>query len=217
MKNLDKILLIDKPEGMTSHDVVDKVREATGEKCVGHAGTLDPMASGLLIVLVGREMTKRQSEFMKQDKVYEAEIALGAVSDTYDKEGRIQLSIHNFQFLIKEEDVKKIIKENFTGEIEQIPPMYSAVKVKGKKLYQYARKGQKVEIKPRKIFIYDVKILNLQGNTLTLRIHCSSGTYIRSIAHDLGQKLGCGGYLNQLRRIKIGEFTVEDAIRLAAI
>ncbi len=241
------ILLIDKPAGITSHDVVDKVRTITGENTVGHAGTLDPAATGLLIVLVGREATKRQAEFMKQDKVYEAEIVLGAVSDTYDGDGVIkEVGMRKEEVGI--EKIQEVIEKNFTGEIEQVPPIYSAIRVKGKKLYKYAREGQKVEIKPRKVMVYEIKICHpdrffchsgldpesrnkkkgldsrLRGNdrkgvkagtaTLNLRIHCSSGTYIRSIANDLGQLLGCGGYLSKLRRIKIGNFDIKDARKL---
>lgn len=256
---MNNILLIDKPAGMTSHDVVDKVRITSGEKKVGHTGTLDPAVTGLLIVLVGREATKRQAEFLHLDKIYEAEIVFGAISDTYDREGEIQVS--GIKYLVLSiERIQEILKKHFMGEIEQIPPIYSAIKVKGRKLYEYARKGQKVEIKPRKVNIYDIKILGYSSHpeetkdlvnsrakrdscatarrrhilwrrttkakggtwsqaqndlpTLNLRIHCSSGTYIRSIAHDLGQALGCGGYLNNLRRVKIGDFNVKDAVKL---
>lgn len=221
------ILLINKPSGPTSHDIVDRVRKITGEKRVGHAGTLDPFAEGLLIVLAGREATKRQSEFMKLDKEYVATLRLGRESDTGDLTGKFQMS--NVPCLpagkIQMSKIKEILKL-FIGEIDQVPPEYSAIKIKGKKAYELARKGEKVDLKPRKIKIYDIKILEYQWPLLKLKINCSSGTYIRSLARDIGRKLKCaagrslvpcGAYLEKLVRTKIGRYSLGSALSLEDI
>jgi len=210
---IDKnILLINKPPGPTSHDIVDKVRRITGERRVGHAGTLDPFAEGLLIVLVGRESTKRQSEFMKLDKEYVTTIHLGAETDTNDLTGKQIEST----FLTKSdpptlEIIQKILK-SFTGEIDQIPPQYSAIKIKGKKAYELARKGINIELKSRKIKIYSIKIISYKYPALELKINCSSGTYIRSLARDIGKELKQGAYLEKLTRTKIGKYLLKNAV-----
>ena len=210
-------LLIDKPKGMTSHDVVDVVRNKTGEKRVGHGGTLDPNATGLLIVGVGREATRKLHEISAgKDKEYEAEIMLGEERDTGDLEGR-KLSIFNSQFSINSQISKSNVTKTlnfFIGEQMQVPPEYSAIKIKGKKAYELAREGKKVTLQPRKVVIHSIKLLSYSYPVLRISCRVSSGTYIRSLAVDIGRKLGTGAYLNNLRRTRIGEYKVEDAIQL---
>ena len=211
------ILLINKPPGPTSHDIVDKVRRITGERRVGHAGTLDPFAEGLLIVLVGRESTKRQSEFMKLDKEYITTIHLGAETDTNDLTGKqIEPQFSNKSDPPTLKIIQKILK-GFTGEIDQVPPQYSAIKIKGKKAYELARKGIAIELKSRKIKIYSIKILTYAYPLLELEINCSSGTYIRALARDIGRELKCGAYLEKLTRTKIGKYSLKDAVLLEDI
>lgn len=204
-------MLIDKPAGITSHGVVGYLRRITGIKKIGHAGTLDPFATGLLILAVGREATKRIDQFVKSGKKYEAEIFFGAETDTYDREGKIVKEYECKK--IDEEKIKEILK-NFIGKQLQIPPMYSAKKINGKKLYELARKNIEIERKPAEIEIYDLQILKYEWPILKISVNCSSGTYIRSLAYDMGRKLDCGAYLQELRRTKIGEYEVEKAIQL---
>ena len=207
-------LLVSKPSGITSHDAIDYLRKITKIKKIGHAGTLDPLAEGLLIVAIGREYTKRLSLFLKKDKEYIATIKLGEVSDTFDKEGKIEKKkIKKVPELLEIEDV--LIK--FVGEINQIPPIFSAKKVKGKKLYELARKGIKVEPEPTKVKIYELQILEYNFPYLKLKVFCSSGTYIRSLANDIGKELGCGALLESLKRTKIGEYSLEDAVDLYSL
>ena len=201
------ILIINKPAGPTSHDIVDKIRKITKVKKVGHAGPLDPFAKGVLIILMGRA-TKSQQDFINMRKTYTATIFLGATSNTYDKTGKI---ITLESSLIKHSAVKKTIKQ-FVGEIEQTPPAFSAVKIKGKKAYELARKGIKPKLKPRKIKIYKIKLLKYNWPYLEIKIKCSKGTYIRSLANDIGKNLGCGAYLKELTRNKIGKFNLKKAI-----
>lgn len=206
-------LLIDKPKGITSHDVVDKVREITGERKVGHAGTLDPNATGLLIVGVGRSSTKKLGKLAKDTKKeYTAEIFLGEERDTGDVEGRIVKKLQNAK-TPKRQAVEKVLRD-FIGKKEQVPPVYSAVKVKGKPAYKKARKGQKVKLEPRKIFIYSIKVFDYSYPFLKIKTLVSSGTYIRALARDIGRKLGTGAYLKNLKRSKIGEFSLKNAIKL---
>jgi len=206
-------LLIDKPKGVTSHDVVDKVREITGEARVGHAGTLDPNATGLLIVGVGREFTKRLGKIAKDTKkTYQAEIFLGEERDTDDAEGVVISKAKGF--LPPSENEMRLILATFLGEQEQIPPVYSALKIKGKKAYELARAGRKVELKPRKIVIYSIKLIRYKYPSLKIEIVVSSGTYIRALARDIGKRLGCGAYLSNLRRTKIGNYGVSNAQKL---
>ena len=207
-------LLVDKPEGMTSHDVVDYLRKITKIKKIGHAGTLDPIATGLLILGIGREATKKLSEFQKLDKEYIAKIKLGVKSDTFDKEGKIEKV--QFEKIPKREEVEKVLK-SFCGEILQTPPSYSAKKIKGKKAYELARKGMKTELLPVKVKIYQIEILNYSFPYLEIKVYCSSGTYIRSLANDIGEKLKVGGLIEELRRTKIGNFKVENAQKLSQI
>ncbi len=204
-------LIIDKPEGITSHDVVDALRRATGVKRVGHAGTLDPFATGLLIIGVGREATRELSHFLKQDKTYLATLRLGAVSDTQDKTGKIQFTMNNEQFT--RQKIQATL-EQFLGEQEQLPPMYSAKKIGGKKLYELARQGKEIVREKHHIIIHDIKLLEYAWPEATIEVRASSGTYIRALAHDIGQTLGCGAYLETLRRTKIGEMDLKDAVPL---
>ncbi|MDQ3093623.1 MAG: tRNA pseudouridine(55) synthase TruB [bacterium] len=214
---MDEVILVDKPAGWTSFDVVAKIRgqlraklkaEGSLQKAkVGHSGTLDPFATGLLIILVGKA-TKRQDEYMKQDKVYEATFTLGAISSTGDPEGEIKPSELSQQ--PTPEDIR-ICLEKFVGEIEQIPPIYSAIKINGKKAYELARAGKEVELQLRKVHIYSLELINYKWPELKITAHVSSGTYIRSLAVDLGEALGTGAYCTQLRRTKIGKYSVSKA------
>lgn len=216
---MDEVLLIDKPTGITSHDVVNIIRRRTQVKRVGHAGTLDPLASGLLIILVGRAATKRQAEFMKQDKEYICTARLGLTTDTYDSEGQV-LTKSDWATIsqISPKQIESTL-QSFVGTIQQKVPAFSAIKKNGRKLYQLARKGQiKSEDLPvREVTISDVEILEIQKNsllqnfTVSFRVVCSSGTYIRSLVHDVGQKLKLGAIVTELRRTKIGDLKVTDA------
>lgn len=211
MEKTSGFILIDKPAGITSHDVVNKLRKITGVKKIGHAGTLDPMATGLLILGVGRTATKEISKFSKLDKEYEAEIFLGAKTDTYDKDGKI---IHfDSSCTCSEKDVREAVF-SFVGNIEQVPPMYSAKKIKGMKLYEMAREGIEVERKPVQVRVHDIELFKKEGNIVKIQVKCSPGTYIRCLAYDMGEKLGCGAYLRSLRRSSIGKYHVKDAIEL---
>lgn len=209
----EKILLINKPRGMTSHDVVDLVRRKTGEKRVGHTGTLDPMAEGLLIVLVGKEATKRQQEFMKIEKEYVAMIRLGATSTTNDAEGEITMTkvqaLMTNKIPISEFKIQSVLRK-FIGNIEQVPPAYSAVKIKGERAYKLARKGMRPPLKPRRVTIATIETLSYRYPLLKIRVVCSSGTYIRALARDIGEKLGLGAYLETLVRTRIGPYRLES-------
>jgi len=200
-----------KPAGPTSHDIINQVRKMSGEKRVGHAGTLDPFAEGVLIVAVSREYTKKLGQFLKQDKTYRTTVRLGAESDTFDLTGKIK-NIDVKQKPSKKEILKTLDK--FIGEIEQIPPSFSAIKIKGKKAYELARKGIVPNLKPRKVKIYSIKILKYKWPYLEIETKVSSGTYIRSLAHDLGQTLKIGGYLEKLVRTKTGSFNLQKSLRL---
>jgi tRNA pseudouridine55 synthase len=212
---MDKgFILINKPAGITSHDVVDKLREITKIKKIGHAGTLDPFANGLLILGIGREFTKKLSVFQKKDKEYIANLRLGAESDTFDRDGKIVE--RKVEKIPEREEIEETLKI-FLGEIEQIPPAFSAKKIGGKKFYELARKGIKVEPKPQRVKIYEISILEYKFPYLKIKVKCSSGTYIRSLANDIGKKLGCGAYVEELTRTKIGEFSIENAIELSKL
>ena len=207
-------MLIDKEDGWTSHDVVAKLRSILKIKQIGHTGTLDPFATGLLICAVGKA-TKMVGLFDVLAKEYEAEVRLGVTSDTYDRTGQIQKS------KIKSQNDKTKLKINevinsFIGKQQQLPPMYSAKKIQGKKLYELARKGKEVERKPGEIEIYNLELLNFdhQSSIINLRVKCSTGTYIRTLAYDIGQKLGTGAILEELKRTAIGDFNVSKAIQL---
>ncbi|MEK7122628.1 MAG: tRNA pseudouridine(55) synthase TruB [Patescibacteria group bacterium] len=203
-------LLINKPPGPTSHDIVNRVRRQTGERRVGHAGTLDPFAEGLLIILVGRDATKRQAEFLGMDKTYEAVFRLGATSTTEDPTGIITERPNVDPF---PEDLIKKTSATFVGTHDQIPSAFSAKKIQGKKAYELARKGIQPDLKPKQITIHAIEILNYQWPFLTIRTHVSSGTYIRALARDFGEKLGCGAYVETLKRTAIGPYLLNDAQR----
>jgi tRNA pseudouridine55 synthase len=209
--NLDGILLINKPEGWTSHDVVAKIRnflkKETGQKIkVGHAGTLDPAATGLLVILVG-SYCKRAGEFSKLDKTYAAELILGKTSTTGDIEGEIT---EKSAQMPSKENVEQVLS-GFIGEIQQTPHKYSAIKVDGQRAYKLARADKEVQIEPRKVTIYSIEEVKYDYPKLSFTTEVSSGTYIRSLAEDIGEKLGTGAYLSALRRTKVGEFDVQDA------
>ena len=206
-------LLIDKPKGITSHDVIDDIRKITGVKKVGHAGTLDPNATGLLILGVGREATKKLGTIAKDTrKIYEAEICLGEERDTDDSEGVAISKVKGF--LPPGENEVRLILVTFLGEQKQRPPAYSALKIKGKKAYELARQGKKIDLKPREVAIHSIKLVSYKYPVLEIKTIVSSGTYIRALARDTGQRLGCGAYLKNLRRVGIREFSVEDAVKL---
>ena len=205
-------LNIYKPQGKTSHDVVAILRRITKIKQIGHTGTLDPFAEGVLPICIGK--ATRLIEYLDDDKAYIGTVQLGKSTTTYDIEGE-GVNISNKKVTLEEIEVAL---SNFRGEIKQLPPIYSAIKINGKKLYEYARKGEEVEIKPRGVNIYklDIVSFNEEKQLLELHIECSKGTYIRSIAHDLGEALGCFGHLIKLVRIKAGKFRVNEAIKLEA-
>lgn len=203
-------LNIYKPKGLTSHDVVARLRKITKVRQIGHTGTLDPFATGVLPICIGK--ATRLIEYLNDDKEYLATVQFGKNTATYDLEGEITAT---FDKKVTEEDVKNALKD-FEGEISQIPPIYSAIKVNGKKLYDYARQGQDIEIKPRKVTIskIELKEFDKTSQSAKITVACSKGTYIRSIAYDLGAKLGCGGYLTALERTQAGKFQVNTAIKL---
>ena len=205
-----KVLLIDKPLHWTSFDVVRKIRNLIKIKKVGHAGTLDPLATGLLIVCTGK-FTKKINQFMAQEKEYTGQIILGAVTPTYDLESEPR------DFKSIDGITPRLIAEaarNFIGEILQTPPIHSAIKQKGKPVYLQARKGIDVIIEPRKISIKSFEITAIEIPVVSFKVVCSTGTYIRSLANDFGAALGCGGYLSELRRTRIGNFKAEDAMSI---
>lgn len=209
---MNGILLIDKPSGWTSSDVVAKLRGILHERRIGHSGTLDPMATGLLVVFVGR--ATRAVEFAEShSKRYIASLRLGLVTDTQDITGRI---LQETPCEISREQLEAALPA-FRGELSQIPPMYSAVKLNGKKLYEIARKGGEVERKPREINISELAVTGRDGEDYVLSVGCSKGTYIRTLCHDIGQALGCGGCMSALRRVQAGEFSLKDAYSLEAV
>lgn len=204
------VLVVDKPVGMTSHDVVQAIRAGTGIRRAGHTGTLDPRASGVLVVLIGPAV--RLSEFVSaSDKRYQAIIRLGGSTDTFDADGRF--TRQETPVNITEEQFEKVLK-TFEGEIEQVPPPYSAVKVQGRKAYEMARNGEEVELTPRIIQVHHLEVLEWAPPEVVVDVHCSSGTYVRSLTNDLGEALGTGAYLVGLRRTKSGRFTLRDAVPL---
>lgn len=203
------VIVVDKPVGLTSHEVVQIIRRGTGIRRAGHTGTLDPRASGVLVILVGPAV--RLSEYVSaSDKRYQAIIRLGTTTDTYDADGAVTKSA---DVDITEEKFNEVL-QTFVGEIEQIPPPYSAVKVQGKKAYEMAREGEEVELAPRIINVYSLELLEWTPPEAVIDVYCSSGTYVRSLANDLGEKLGCGASLTGLRRTKSGRFTLRDAVAM---
>lgn len=209
----DGILLVDKPGGMTSHDVVDLVRRKLGTKKVGHSGTLDPVATGVLVILVGRA-TKLFTKFVHFDKEYEATLMLGVVTSTGDSQGEVVA--RKDAAGVGEADVRRVFSE-FVGARDQVPPMVSAIKHKGRRLYELARRGIEVERKARPIKIYDLRITRLELPEIDFYVKCSKGTYIRRLGEEIGEKLGVGGFISRIRRVSLGPFSLQDALKVDEI
>ena len=210
---MDGIIIINKPKGCTSHDVVYKVKKMLKEK-VGHTGTLDPMAEGVLPLLIGKG-TQCSKYLINHDKKYQVMLKLGVKTDTADSEGKI-IEEENVNEKILEENHVKETLSSFLGKQEQKPPMYSAIKVKGKKLYEYARKGQQIEVPTREIEIYSIELIKIDKGEKTIKfnVKCSKGTYIRSLCEDIAIKLGTIGYMKALKRLEVGEFKIKDSLTI---
>lgn len=209
---MNGIVIVDKPAGWTSQDVTARLRRVFSTRRIGHGGTLDPMATGVLPVFVDRA-TRAVEFFEHADKVYEAVLRLGVVTDTQDITGTV---LESREVSVSQEEFLRLLPR-FTGQIQQLPPMYSAVKVGGKKLYEMARAGLEVERKRRSITVFSLECLEFSGNRAKLRIHCSKGTYIRTLCHDMGEALGCGGCMEALRRTAAGAYTIDRAVPLEAL
>lgn len=207
------ILLVDKPQGMTSHDIVARMRRVFKIKKIGHAGTLDPMATGLLLILVGKA-TKASQYLMSTDKTYAGTVKLGEITDSQDAEGEVVATKPVPE--LTETEVAEAIK-TFLGDQYQTPPMYSAKKINGQKLYKLARQGKEVEREPRVIHVSRYEMTQLDLPEISFLVTCSKGTYVRTLANDLGERLGCGGHLCALRRTAVGQFSIEDANTLEEI
>lgn len=209
--SLDGILIIDKPEGITSHDVVARCRRILRTKRIGHTGTLDPFATGVMVILVGK--ATRLAQFLDKDaKEYIADVRFGFETDTGDRTGELRITNYELREIF-EEEIESVLND-FRGEIQQTPPMYSAKKVEGKKLYELARKGVEIERQPVKITIHELELVAPRENGIRLRVLCSAGTYIRVLAEDIGRKLNVGAHLAELRRTKAGKFNIEKAVTL---
>ena len=210
---MDGIIIINKTKGCTSHDIVYKIKKMLNEK-VGHTGTLDPMAEGVLPILVGKG-TLASKYLINHDKKYIVELQLGTKTDTADGEGRIVKQQPVNKEILTTKNIEKIL-QSFVGKQEQIPPIYSAIKINGKKLYEYARKGQEIELKPRKIEIYNIKLINysVEEKQIKFEVFCGKGTYIRSLCEDIAIKFGTVGYMKSLKRIQVGDFKIEDSITI---
>ena len=206
---MNGIIIIDKPQEWTSNDVVSRLRRVFNTRRIGHGGTLDPMATGVLPVFVGRA-TRGVEFFEHAEKVYETTVRFGLTTDTEDITGK---TITETQVTLTEEALQAVLPR-FRGEILQVPPMYSAIKVNGQKLYDLARKGREVERQPRPITIHELQLLEFAGNEARLRVRCSKGTYIRTLCKDIGEALGCGGCMAALRRVQAGEYTLEGSVPL---
>ena len=206
---MNGIVIIDKPAGWTSQDVTARLRRVFGTRRIGHGGTLDPMATGVLPVFVGRA-TRGVEFFEHAEKTYETELLLGVATDTEDTTGTV---LTRREVSVTQEELTEVL-ERFRGEIMQIPPMYSALKVNGQKLCDLARKGRQVERQPRPVTIHELTLLSREGDTLRLRVRCSKGTYIRTLCADIGEALGCGGCMQALRRTQAGEYTIAEAVPL---
>ena len=203
------ILIVDKPDGWTSQDVAAKLRSVFHEKRVGHGGTLDPMATGVLPIFIGRA-TRGVEFFESAEKEYIAGLRLGTVTNTQDTTGEV---LETNPVTVTREDVEAALRR-FTGELDQLPPMYSAIKINGQKLYELARKGKEVARTPRRITIFELELLGGEDSDYTIRVRCSKGTYVRTLCHDIGQALGCGACMSSLRRTKAGMFTLGQAITI---
>lgn len=213
---MNGIIIINKNQGYTSHDIVHKIKKISKEK-VGHTGTLDPMAQGVLPILIGKA-TQCSKYLINHDKIYKVKLKLGIKTDTADSEGNIIEKTEISPEILNEQKILQAIN-SMKGKQEQIPPIYSAIKVNGKKLYEYARKGQEVEIKPRQIEIYNINLNNIdkENKIIEYTVNCSKGTYIRSLCEDIAKKLGTIGYMENLIRLKAGEFSIENSITLEEI
>lgn len=207
------ILLVDKPQGLTSHDVVARLRRVYQIKKIGHAGTLDPMATGLLIMLIGKA-TKVSQYMMSMEKEYTGTVMLGQVTDSQDAEGEV-LEERSVPELSEAQVLAEM--KRFVGDQYQMPPMFSAKKINGQKLYKLARKGKTVEREPRVIHVSSFELIGFELPRISFRVGCSKGTYVRTIAHDLGENIGCGGHLCELRRTGVGSFRIEDSLTLGEI
>ena len=212
-KEMEGVLLVDKPKGLTSHDVVYHLRRKLQIKKIGHAGTLDPMATGLLVMLIGKA-TRISQYLISVDKVYEAEATLGVVTDSQDAEGEVMETRPVPE--LTEAQVREVMK-SFLGDQYQTPPMHSAIKLNGVPLYKMARKGEEVEREPRFIRIASMELTSFALPKVAFTVHCTKGTYVRTIAHDLGHKLGCGAHLSALRRTGSGKFTIAQCLPLEQI
>ena len=208
---MDGLILINKQKGFTSHDVVNVIRKKLNTKKVGHTGTLDPNATGVLPILVGKA-TKISKYLMEHDKTYIATIKLGEKTDTGDNEGQV-IEEKSIPADLKKEDINNAL-QNFFGKQKQVPPMYSAIKINGKKLYEYAREGKEVKLEAREIEIYKIELLEYQNNKIKFEVECSKGTYIRTLCEDIAKKLGTVGYMEELQRTKVNNFRIEDSILL---
>ena len=210
---MNGVIVVDKAKGNTSFDEIRKIRKEYNIKKVGHTGTLDPMATGVLTILIG-EATKLSDYLMNHNKEYIATLTLGEKRDTGDSEGKV---IQTKKVpLFSEKSVKETLK-SFEGEISQIPPKYSAIKINGKKLYEYARSGEEIEIQPRKVNIFEINLMEIKENNITFKVHCSKGTYIRTLCEDIAERLGTVGYMSSLRRIRVGNFTLDDVGKIISI
>jgi tRNA pseudouridine55 synthase len=208
VQSIGAAALIDKPKGWTSFDVVAKLRKAVGIKKVGHAGTLDPLATGLLILCFGKA-TKQISSFQDQSKKYITKVRFGAITQSYDSEFEEE-NICDVSHL-STDSIRNAVN-SFIGKIDQVPPQFSAIKIGGKPLYKHARKGNSIVLEPRQVEIYDIEIISIELPFIDLFVHCSKGTYIRSLARDIGEKLDVGAYMKELRRTAIGDYSVDDAV-----
>ena len=211
---MDGIIIINKPKNYTSHDIVRKAKKLLNEK-VGHTGTLDPNATGVLPLLIGKG-TLLSKYLIEHDKIYEAVLKLGEKTDTADGEGKVLESQNVEQSILKKENIEKIFN-NLEGKQEQIPPMYSAIKLNGKKLYEYARKGIEVEVKPRTIEIYKLELIKIENMEITFMVSCSKVTYIRTLCEKIAEELGTIGYMKDLKRIQVGEFNISNSINVEDI
>ena len=209
------LLLLNKPQGITSFGAVARIKKLTGEKRVGHTGTLDPMATGMLIVVIGKA-TKMQDLLMGEDKVYLATMKLGVETNSQDADGEV-VAVKPTVGLT--EEAVRAAFETFRGEFDQVPPMYSAVKINGVPCYKLARKGREVERKARRVAVLDYEItrLDLEAAEVDFRVHCTKGFYVRTYAHDIGQSLGCGAHLTALRRVRSGKFDIADAVEVPTL
>lgn len=208
---MDGIIVINKSKNCTSHDVVRKCKKILNEK-VGHTGTLDPNATGVLPLLVGKG-TQISKYLINHDKTYEAVLKLGEKTDTADVEGQMIETKEVNPSNLEKENVEKVLK-TLIGKQEQIPPIYSAIKVNGKKLYEYARHGEKVQVEPRIIEIYDLELIKIENKEITYKVHCSKGTYIRTLCEKIAEMLETVGYMKELKRTQVGEFKIEDSIKI---